>query len=81
LEEAVLVAPGGFGREFQPAGFHVLFDQSVEARLMNRDFPALQAFDFGGIHIDADDVISGIRETGARDQTYIARTKDRDPHL
>jgi hypothetical protein len=47
---------------------------------MNRDFPAIQAFDPGRVHIHADHVISGIRKTGPCDEAHISRTKDRNAH-
>jgi len=47
---------------------------------MNRDFPAIQAFDPGRVHIHTDHVITGIRKTGPRNQAHIPRTKDRNTH-
>ena len=40
-------------------------DQLVEARLVDRDLAGVQARDLGGIDVDADDVIAGIRQAGA----------------
>jgi hypothetical protein len=43
----------GIGREGQPAGLTVVFDQLVEARLVDRHSAAVEQRDFFGIDVDA----------------------------
>jgi hypothetical protein len=45
------------------------------------NFAALEAFDFAGVDIDAQDVIAGIGEASACDQTYVTGSKDGDSHV
>ena len=57
----------------RPLLAHVGGDQVVETRLENRDLAAHQAPRSSRILVDADDVMAEIGETGAGDQTDIAR--------
>ena len=59
---------------------HVAVDQVLEARLVNRDFTALEHVDFALVVIDANDVVANFREASARDETDISGTNDAEIH-
>ena len=80
LELAVVDPFLGIGRKAQPAGRGIAFDDGVESGLMNRYFARLEHLDLAPVHIDADHVVAGIRQAGARDEAHIAGSKDRDAH-
>ncbi|MND02987.1 hypothetical protein D3C83_225920 [compost metagenome] len=48
---------------------------------MDRDDALLQAFDLPGVDVDAQNIIAGIRQAGAGDQTDVTGTEDRDSHV
>ncbi len=58
---------------FRPASFR-------KPRFVNRQFTAIEPVDFRLIDIDANDVVAAIRQTGAGDETDIARSHDRNFH-
>ena len=66
--------------ESQAAGGDVLFNEVLEARLVDGDVPGLQQVDLLFIIIDADHFVTHFSETGARDQSDVSRTDDRKIH-
>src|SRR6185437_2455866 len=58
--------------ELQPAGPHVVGDEAVETRLVDRDLAAPQPGDLFGILVDADDIVTELREARARYEADIA---------
>src|SRR4051812_44989520 len=71
---------GEVGRERQPAGGDILGNKLVEPRLVDRDPAGVQLGYLRVVAVDTDDVMAEIRETGARDKSYIARTDHNDTH-
>ena len=71
LEQAVRDRRPGVGRELQPALVPVAGDRLVEARLVDRDLAGVQARDLGRVDIDANDVVAGVRQAGAGDETDV----------
>ncbi len=45
---------------------------------MDRHLARVQARDLGGIDVDADDLVAGIRQAGAGDEPDVSGAKDRD---
>ena len=68
----------GVRREAEPALLAVAGDHLVEARLVDRDLAGVQARDLGRVDVDADDVVAGVRQAGAGDETDVTGAKDRD---
>jgi hypothetical protein len=66
--------------EFQAPGIAIVTNQVLEPRFMDRDLAAIELLDARRVDIDANDVVTRIRETGTRNQPDIARAKDRDFH-
>ncbi len=62
----------GVRRERKPALVPVQRDQLVEAGLVDRHLAGIQARDLGGVDVDADDVIAGIRQAGAGDEPDVS---------
>ena len=71
LEETVADAGNGVGREPQPALLGIAPDELLEPRLVDRDLALLQALDLGGVDVDAQHVVAGIGEAGARDEADV----------
>jgi len=65
----------------QPVLPHIVHHEFGKARLVNRHFPGLQGGDPAGILVDAADLVSEIRETGAGDETDVTRTDHGDLHI
>ncbi len=61
----------GVGREVEAALVPVAGDHLVEARLVDRDLAGIEARDLGGVDVDADDVIAGVRQAGAGHETDV----------
>ena len=76
LQLAVRHARGDVGREAQPPGLLVALHDGLEAWLEDRNFSAVQAGDLVLVQVEAEDVVAGVREAGARDQADIAGTDD-----
>ena len=72
LEQPVGDGSLGVRREGKPALVPVQRDQLVEAGLVDRHLAGIQARDLGGIDVDADDVIAGIRQAGAGDEPDVS---------
>lgn len=70
----------GIGCELEPAGGDRLLHQALQARLVDRAIALLQARELGGIHIHADYLHAGCRETGSGDQAHIAAAENCDRH-
>ena len=81
LEKSVFYAPCRIRREFQTAGLRIALHKSVEAGLMNGNLATVEPLDLACVHIDADDVIARVRETGSSDEAYITRAENRNAHL
>jgi len=65
-------------REHQAPGIDIAFDHRIETRFVDRNHAASQQIDLARVNIDADDVITGIRETGARDEADVPRAEYAD---
>jgi hypothetical protein len=48
----------------------------LEAGFVDRNFASLERFDFPRVVIDADDIVTDIGETGARDEANITGTNN-----
>jgi hypothetical protein len=59
---------------------NVAVDDLFQARFINWDPAGLKGFDLRFIVVHANDVVSDIRKARAGDETYIARTDDRNIH-
>ena len=68
------------GGEAQPAGAHVVGDQFVESRLVDRHLAALQRRDLAGVLVDAGHVVAEIGEAGPGNEADIAGADHRDAH-
>ncbi len=68
------------GGEFDATGLSVALDHAIEPWLMNRHVAAVELLDLLRIDIHAHDVVAGIGQAGTRDQTDVARAKDRHTH-
>ena len=81
-EDRVDAAHGGgdVGLEGQAAGADVSRDDLVQARLEDRNLAGAQGCDFFLLLVDADDVVSELRQAGTRDKADIARADHRDAH-
>ena len=66
--------------EGKPAGAHVVDDQLVEARFVNRDFTLAQPGDLVADFVDADDIVSELSKTGSRYKPDITRANYSDTH-
>src|SRR5690606_24298922 len=76
-------APDGFrqiGGEPETAKGEAAFHQFIQPLLVDRHDAALQPDNLALVLIDADDLVSPGRETGAADQSDISRTDDSDLH-
>src|SRR5690606_10837087 len=69
------------GCELVAAILRVAGDQVVEPGLVDGHLAPVQSLDLGGVDIDADDMVSGIRQTRPCNQANVARTEDRHAHL
>jgi hypothetical protein len=47
---------------------------------VNRDFTPLEPLDLARVDVHADDVVAGLSEAGARHQTDVTRTENRNFH-
>ena len=72
LEQPVGDGSLGVRGEGKAALASIQRDQLIEAGLVDRYLPGVQARDLGGIDVDAHDVIAGIRETCPSDEADIA---------
>ena len=59
---------------------HRSLDHSVETGLEDRDFAARKPLDLIRVDIDAEHVIAGLGQAGARNQSDIAGAEDCYPH-
>src|SRR6185437_601819 len=80
LEKPVLDAAGRICGEFDTPGFGVATDQRLEAGFMDGDLTAAQPLDLVGIDVDAHDMVAGVRQACACNQSDIAGPKDCDTH-
>ena len=58
----------------------VAVHQLAQAGLVDRDLAVLKQLDLVRNLVDADDVVTALRETGAGDQSHVARSDDGDFH-
>ena len=72
--------PGQLRRERQALFRHVPAHEFFEAWLEDRHLSLAQHPDLGGVLVDADDVVAGFREAGARDQPHVASPDDGELH-
>ncbi len=63
---------GKFRCEMQPARAHVLLDERVQPRLVNRDLACVQLFDLARVLFDAGDVPAEFGETGGGNKADIS---------
>ena len=80
LDGAVVDCLLDIGREVKPAGGDIAADHLEQPGLMDRDVAAHEDTDLFGIHIDADNVIANLGQTGATDQTDITGSNNGDLH-
>jgi len=66
--------------EGEPAGVGVALDQLGQAGLEDGDLAALQGLDLGRVHVCAHDLLAGLGEAGAADQTDVSRTDHAELH-
>jgi hypothetical protein len=52
----------------------------LEPGLVDRDHAALQAFDLGGVDVDAGHGVADFGQAGARHESDITGSEDRNPH-
>src|SRR5262249_19675738 len=71
---------GQTGGEPEPAVAGIAVNQLRETRLVDRDPTLLEPGDLLHYLVYADDVVSAFGQTGAGDQTYVARSNDRNFH-
>ena len=57
--------------EAQPLGGNVAMHDLFQAGFVNRHLALLERFDFAGVVIDADDIMTDVGETGARDEADV----------
>jgi hypothetical protein len=69
---------GQVGRERQPLLAAIPLHQLQETRLVDRQPAFLKSPNLGGVLVDADDFVAGLRETGPRDQPDISGADDCD---
>ncbi len=69
------------GGEAQPPGGGVARDHGVEAGLVDRDAAGVEQVDLAAVDVEAQDVVADLGETGAGDQTDVARSDHRDFHV
>ena len=72
LEQPVGNGSLGVRGEGKAALASIQRDQLIEAGLVDRHLAGVQARDLGGIDVDADDVIAGIRQAGAGDKADVS---------
>ena len=70
----------GIGRETQASALAVGAHQRLEARLVDRNFAALEARDLVDVDVDADHVVADFGKTGSGHETDVAGAKDRHAH-
>ena len=80
LEFAVAHALGHVGGEVEPAGRVVAPHDLFKPRLVDGDLAGIQGGDLGLVNIDADDVIAGLGDAGARHQAHVSGTVHRYFH-
>jgi hypothetical protein len=80
LEESVLDALDGIGRELDTAGFGVALDERVQSGLVDGDIPAIQTLDLACIDVHAHDMIACISQTGPGDEPDIAGAENGYAH-
>src|SRR5262245_60552610 len=76
----MLDALGCIRGEAEAAGSDVLLQHLIETRLVDGGFTPAQHIDLALVDIHAQHVVTNLGETGSRDQTDIARSKNRDAH-
>jgi len=67
-------------REGEPAGLHVLANQSLQPRFVDRNLAPLQAFDLIRILVDADHFHAEVGKACSRDQPDVAGSNYADSH-
>ena len=60
------------GRETQASVLLVALDEILETRLVDRKNVLLQAFDLRLDHVGADDIVAGLRQACAHDESNVA---------
>src|SRR6185503_13376043 len=79
--EIRIVNRAGRVRSGMQAAFgHDFADQLVDAFLDDRGLAGIYDFHFGGINVDADNVVSVIRKTCRRNAADVAQTKNAQSH-
>src|SRR5439155_24610072 len=68
------------GREREPALGDVATDQLLESRLVDRHRALLERLDLRDDVVDADDVVTALREAGAGDESHVAGPDDAELH-
>ncbi len=71
LEETVPDPGDGVGRELEPALLGIAPDELFESRFVDRDLALLQARNLGRVDVDAQHLVAGIGEAGARDEADV----------
>ena len=77
-------APNGsrdVGGESEPAFFLIPPNHRLEARLVDRDLILLQTSDLLGIDVHTGDIVTGLGQTCASDQTHVPTSYDRNVHF
>src|SRR5439155_24310862 len=69
------------GRELQPPRLQPALHHFLEARLVDGNLTAAQLFDLVGDDVDADDVVTEVREARAGDQTDVPGSHQADLHV
>ena len=71
---------GAIGRELKTTGATIAEHHLLEARLEDRHDAVVEARDPLGVDVDAEDVVSDLREAGARNEADVSGSEDRDVH-
>ena len=71
---------GEVGRERKPSRARIGGDDFVEARFEDRNAALVEIGDLALVLVDADDVVTELRQTGARYKPHIAAADHRDTH-
>jgi hypothetical protein len=68
------------GREPEAAAADVAANEIREAWLVDRDDASLELLDPVGVDVDEQDLVSEIAQARARDEAYVASSKDDETH-
>ena len=72
LNGAVRHSLGNVGRERRAAGLHVTGHDQVQAGFVNGNAAFFQDADLVGVHVQAQDIVTHLGQTGAGHQAHIA---------